>query len=582
VPPTAQPEPQRPERSPARQSTGGRFNRAFDDAAIGMAIEAVDGTFLAVNPALCRLVGYTQEQLLTMSYREICHPDDLESDEHLDGLASGRVPSYIRECRYVRIDGTVIWVRVHVGVTRNESGAVVEYAVQIEDITDRREAEAELAHQADHDALTGLPNRHALARHLADAVGEGRGQRCTLLFIDLDRFKVVNDSLGHTIGDDLLRAVASRLRHAVSADDVVARMGGDEFVVVAREAIDVDLAQRIAARVQDALATPFGIDGHHLHVTASIGAAVAEPHTSPSALLRAADLAMHRAKAAGRARCLLFEPSMMLEAESRLDIEQGLHRALELDELTCWYQPIVSLVTDRVVAAEALLRWNAPDGRLLVPSQFLDVADETGMAVSIGRQVMESTLDQVRTWRSLGPGTVANINVSGSQLDDRSLVDDILMRLDERGLQPADVCLEVSETALVVPNGPAAQAIASLRRAGVSVAVDDFGQGHSSLSYLRGNPVDVVKIDRAFITGIDANPRDRAIVRAIVDLTHALGMTCVGEGVETPGELECLAELGCDQVQGYFVARPCPPADFVTYLHHAHTGGGREDHRPQR
>jgi diguanylate cyclase (GGDEF)-like protein/PAS domain S-box-containing protein len=539
-----------------------------------MAIEAIDGRFLAVNPALCSLVGYTQEQLLGMSYREICHPDDVESDEQMEELASGSLPSYRRECRYVRVDGAVIWVRVHVGMTRDRSGVVVGYAVQIEDVTARKDGEVRLAYQADHDALTGLPNRHALSRHLADLVGEGRGRRCALLFVDLDRFKVVNDSLGHTIGDDLLMAVAGRLSHAVSANDFVARMGGDEFVVVAREAVDVDLAQRIAIRLQEALAAPFGIDGHHLHVSASIGVAIAEPHTSPSALLRAADLAMHRAKVAGKSRCLLFEPSMMLEAEGRLDIEQGLHRALQLDELNCWFQPIVSLVTDRIVAAEALLRWNAPDGRLLVPSQFLGVADETGMAISIGRQVMACALDQVRTWRRLGLGTVVNINISGGQLDDLNLVDTVLLCLDERGLQPSDVCLEVSETALVVPEGPAAQAIATLRRAGVSVAVDDFGQGHSSLAYLRGNPVDVVKIDRAFVSGIDARPRDRAIVRAIIDLTHALGMTCVGEGVETSGELECLVELGCDQVQGYLIARPCPPSDFVTHLQHARDSGG--------
>jgi EAL domain-containing protein (putative c-di-GMP-specific phosphodiesterase class I) len=320
-------------------------------------------------------------------------------------------------------------------------------------------------------------------------------------------------------------------------------------------------------------ADPEGGGGHHLHVTASIGAAIAEPHTSPSALLRGADLALHRAKAAGKARCLIFDPTMMLEAESRLDIEQGLHRAHELGELSCWFQPIVSLVTDRIVAAEALLRWSPPDGRLLVPSQFLGVAEETGMAVSIGRQVMSRALDQAATWRKRGLGAVLNVNLSSGQLDDRGLVDDVLLSLDERGLQPSDICLEVSETALVAPRGPLTQAITTLRRAGVSVAVDDFGQGHSSLSYLRGNPVDVVKIDRAFITGIDSNPRDRAIVQAIVDLTHALGMTCVGEGVETPGELECLVELGCDQVQGYLVSRPRPPTDFVTYLQGVRDGG---------
>lgn len=679
-----------------RSAAGGRawssqHDRAFEDSAIGMAIEALDGCFVAVNPALCRLVGYSREELVTMSYVDICHPDDLDGQDRLTSPADELRRNYVRELRYVRADRTVVWVRLHVAVIHDEHDRAAYYTVQIEDITQHRRAEqrfraafddaaigmalieldggrdviveanamtsgllgrpvpeligtsitafvhaedqaavrqmfaaldseeraqslasvrfvsdggpavwahlsasapgrpgdsaaflvlhlqditsrklaeAQLTHQADHDALTGLPNRHAFTRQL-DAMAEpraGADDRRALLFIDLDRFKLVNDSLGHTVGDELLIAVAGRLRNVVAAEDMVARIGGDEFVVLARSAPTTALAEGLAERVGRALRAPFDIAGRILYLTASVGISVPGAEGGSEGMLPAADMAMHGAKAAGRARAVVFDPAMRRRAEARLSTEQGLYRALERDELVLWYQSIFSLVTGRPVAAEALIRWQHPDVGLLGPAAFLPVAEETGLILPIGRFVLREALDQVRSWRDSGLGLIVNVNLARAQLDDPDLVAQIERMLGERRLAPSDLCVEVSEKAVVAPGNRIAHTITGLRRLGVSVAIDDFGMGNSSLAYLRSHPVDVVKVDGSFVAALDTNPRDAAIVGGVIQLTHALGMSCIAEAVETRAQLGHLVALGCDQIQGYLTARAQPVDRFLAQV----------------
>jgi diguanylate cyclase (GGDEF)-like protein/PAS domain S-box-containing protein len=667
----------------------GRHDRAFEDSAIGMAIESLDGRFLEVNPALCVLVGYGKDQLLSMGYTDICHPEDLEGAEHLASLANGSTRTVVRELRYIRSDGKEIWVRVHVGVIRNRDGVPSCYAAQIEDITQRhraeqrfrrafddaavgmalievgagdgtiveanamtsrllgrdmseligatisafvhpddvaavsrlfddlasgerrqseasvrflarrgtlvwahlsasaprgpgdrssffvlhlqditarKAAEEKLVHLANHDSLTGLPNRHAFTRQLkamAASPDPAGADRRALLFIDLDRFKLVNDSLGHTICDELLISVAGRLRSAVAGGDLVARIGGDEFVVLARSTPTIEAAQRLADRVLRALEAPFRIAGRLLYLTASVGIALTEQDGLPDDLLPAADLAMHDAKGAGKARTVVFQSSMRHQAEDRLATEQGLYRALQGGELVLWYQSVVSLVTRRPVAAEALLRWHHPEAGLLEPAAFLPVAEETGLIVPIGRYVLSQALNQVRHWRDQNIGLTVNVNLAGAQLDAPGLVAEIEGMLQARQLLPHDLCLEVSESAIRHPGSRAAGNVSELRRLGVSVAIDDFGLGNSSLAYLRSEPVDVVKIDTSFATTLDGNPRDSAIVGAVIQLVHALGMGCIALGVETTAELSHLTELGCDQVQGHVTGRAQPEGPWL-------------------
>ena len=551
-----------PEPTRAFDITPERFRLAFEDSAIGMAIQDLSGRYLQVNPVLCDMLGYTSAELLTMGYQDVCLPEDLEDPTYLESLTDGTVRRVTRECRYRRADGRVIWVRVHVGVIHDGDEAVF-YTAQVEDVTDRKDAEARLTHQAEHDTLTGLPNRQAFAALVAAALEAGL--QPALLFVDLDRFKLVNDTLGHPAGDELLIAVARRLRASVRGSEVVARIGGDEFVVLTEPTATLADAERVASRLQEALAAPFRISGRLLVLTASIGIARADKDL-PSAddTLRDADLAMYRAKTTGKARSVVFDSSLRREAELRLAVEQDLHRAIASPgQLGVWFQPVVSVATGCVVAAEALLRWQHPEHGLLLPDRFLSIAEETGLMTPITRIVLHESLAHARRWRDLGLHMTVSVNLSGRQLDEPGLDQEIAVVLADAGLDPSDLCIEVTETALidVASNGP--DAVQKLRELGVAVAIDDFGQGYSSLSYLRSYPVDIVKLDRAFVAALETNPRDGAIVGGIIQLAHALGMTTVGEGVERPGQLRRLADLGCDQIQGFLLARPCPPVQLV-------------------
>jgi diguanylate cyclase (GGDEF)-like protein/PAS domain S-box-containing protein len=542
-----------------------RFRMAFEDSAIGMSIEDLDGRFMQVNSVLCAMLGYSSAELLTMGYQDVCHPDDLEGPEYLASLRDGSVRRIVRECRHTCADGTVIWVRVHVGVISDGHQALF-YTAQTEDITAQRSAEARLIQLAEHDTLTGLPNRQAFADGMTSTLESG--EQVALLFVDLDRFKLVNDTLGHAAGDELLVAVAARLRSAVRNSEVVARIGGDEFVILATPVTCVGDAERVAERLLAALVPPFRISGRSLFVTASVGIALAGGDVaSAEDTLRAADLAMYRAKTTGKARVVVFDESLRRDAELRLGVEQDLYRALAAPgQLRVWFQPVLSVATGRVVAAEALVRWQHPRRGLLLPGEFLSVAEETGLMSPITKVVLAQSLTQARRWRDQGLKMIVSVNLSCRQLEEPGFEQEVADALDAAGLDPADLCVEVTETALLGAAGHGPDALRKLRELGVAVAIDDFGQGYSSLSYLRSYPADIVKLDRAFVNALETNPRDAAIVGGIIQLAHALGMICIAEGVERPGQLQRLTDLGCDQIQGFLLSRPCPPDELVRRL----------------
>jgi diguanylate cyclase (GGDEF)-like protein len=425
-----------------------------------------------------------------------------------------------------------------------------------DEIVARKQAEAELAHQATHDPLTGLPNRVLLHDRLSQAVAhlERGRRRAAVLLLDLDRFKVVNDSLGHAAGDHILVTVAERLLRAVRPGDTVARLGGDEFVVVCDDLHGELDAVGLADRVASAFDEPFTLLGQELLVGASIGIAIARDQTSsPDDLLRDADAVMYRAKAHGGSRWEIFDSGLRDRVVERLRVETDLRRALDATELALYFQPVVSLATDEVVGAEGLARWEHPDRGLILPDEFINVAEESGLIVPLGEWVIDEGCRQLARWAKddTTSARTISLNVSARQLVHGDLVRTVRQYLAATGADPRQLSLEITETALMDDVESASSVLTRLRALGVQVWVDDFGTGYASLTYLRRLPLTGVKIDRSFVAGLDTSAEDRAIVGGIVNLAHSLGLVALAEGVETEFQSERLRELGCDLAQGF-------------------------------
>ncbi|MCA1847569.1 MAG: EAL domain-containing protein, partial [Actinobacteria bacterium] len=429
-----------------------------------------------------------------------------------------------------------------------------------------RESEERLTYRAFHDPLTGLANRSLFLNRLehARARAKRRKGRLAVLFMDLDNFKVINDSLGHDIGDRLLVTVAERLRTCVRPQDTVARLGGDEFVALLEDLADAGAAARVADRIMDELREPFEIDGHRLHTSASIG--IALDAASGGDLLRAADTAMYRAKENGKGRYEVFREAMHDRAVERLRLENDLRAVLERDELAVHYQPKVSLHTGKVVGLEALLRWRHPEYGLLSPGDFMPLAEQTGLIVPIGRWVLLETCRQARAWQEIHPDNpplMACVNLSVRQLQQTDFVAEIL---DETGLDPGSLVLEITEDAVMEDAQSAIGALKRLEGLGIKLTIDDFGTGYSSLSYLRTLPVDYLKIDRSFVERLGEDLRNAEIVSGTITLAHTLGLEVIAEGVENAVQLERLREMGCDLAQGNHFSRPLAAADTKRYL----------------
>ena len=432
-------------------------------------------------------------------------------------------------------------------------------------------------YRALHDPLTGLANRGLLMDRLGQALARTRRRPgcVAVLFLDLDRFKVVNDSLGHAAGDDLLVEVANRLEAATGPADTVARLGGDEFVVLAEDVAGADGALALARRLRRAVSAPMPVAGGQTVVmTASIGIALSEPgldigEGNPSSLLWDADAAMYRAKDCGRDRAHLFEDGLRAGSVSRFRSEAMLRHALDHDGLRLHYQPLVDLRSGALCGAEALVRLEHPDRGLVPPAEFIPVAEETGLIVPLGAWVVAEAAAQAAAWRSLQPAGVppmtVSINISGRQLNTAGFAVEVGAAIARSGADASHLCFEITENALVDAGGTGVSTLEGLKSLGVGLAIDDFGTGHSSLTWLRRLPADFLKIDRQFVAGLPAHPGDTAIVRAVLDLGRNLGLTTVAEGVETPEQLAALRDLGCDWAQGFLLARP-GPAESVTAL----------------
>ncbi|HEU5449001.1 MAG TPA: EAL domain-containing protein [Acidimicrobiia bacterium] len=427
-------------------------------------------------------------------------------------------------------------------------------------LAERRSREADLRHRATHDVLTGMLNRAALAEALTDCLTSG--SPAAVLFMDLDRFKLVNDTHGHAVGDALLIALGQRLLAVVRPQDTVARFGGDEFVILCPGVVEEEVALQIAHRMSDALADVFLVEGHELFLTGSVGVAIGRPSDGPEDLLRDADNAMYRAKEQGRPGYAFFDAGMRDRSRRRLELEQELHFALERDELRLVYQPVFDTETGDVIGAEALLRWDSPQGPIS-PAEFIPIAEETGLVMPIGDWVLRTACRQAAAWRrELGRGLPVSVNIAARQLTRPGLATQVLVALGEAGANPDDLVLEITEHGVLEDFAAAFRHLQEVRALGVRVAVDDFGTGWSSLSYLQRLPVDELKIDRSFVATLGVEGPSMAIVGALVSLAHGLGLTVVAEGVETDEQLAELRRLGCDSVQGFLLARPAPPEEI--------------------
>ncbi|HYH28338.1 MAG TPA: EAL domain-containing protein [Actinomycetota bacterium] len=543
------------------------FATAFDNAPIGMGLLDLEGRWLRVNRAFCEIVGYGPQQLTRFIYSELTHPDDLPGElEQLERLLAGEVASYSIEKRYLHSAGHPVWVRLHRSVIRDGSGRPTHFISQVEDITQPKQSQLMLTHMVMHDALTGLPNRTLAVDRLEQALARSKRKEATVavLFLDLDRFKVINDSLGHSAGDRLLMAVGHRLSEAVRPSDTVARVGGDEFLIVCDDVADQDEALGIGRRVLEAVSRPFRVAEGEVVLATSVGVTLARAGDSPEDLIRDADAAMYRAKEAGRARCELFDETMRNGVVERLHLEQSLRRAIAREEFRLHYQPLVSMGTGEVLGVEALLRWEDPERGLVQPNDFIPLAEETGLIVPIGEWVLREACSQGARWRALGLGDLrVAVNLSVRQLLEPSLAEVVEEALAQSKLEPGKLCLEITESVLTTDAEASVEALRALKRLGVQLAVDDFGTGYASLIYLKRFPVDVLKVDRAFVSGLGTDPEDSAIVAGVVGLAKTLGLTPIAEGVETERQQDALVSLGCDLAQGYLFSRP-QPADAVS------------------
>ncbi len=458
---------------------------------------------------------------------------------------------------------------VQVGSDSAIVGVVRSFDAARRHLQDQLDAERGLlAHQALHDALTGLPNRTLLMDRLERLLAgsgpaarreERRRPNFAVLFIDVDRFKAVNDVAGHRVGDELLIAVAARLRAVTRGHDTLARLGGDEFVIICPELADpLGDASAVAERITASVAQPFRLGGSDaFYVTASVGVGVAAAGDCAESVLSRADAAMYAAKRRGGSGYQVYDESADPTLRRRPQLINDLHLAAESGQMSLHYQPVMHLGTDRIRCMEALARWSHPRFGSVRPDEFIPLAEETGVIVALGRWVIGQALADCAGWqKACWPGVGVSVNVSGRQLTDEGLADHVRAVLNDTGLDPSDVILEITESVLVGGEGAAIAALDALKATGVRLAIDDFGTGYSSLAYLRRLPVELVKVDRSFISGIDAAGGDAAIVAAMVDLAHSLGLSVVAEGVETSSELEIVRQAGCDDAQGYLLGRP--------------------------
>jgi diguanylate cyclase (GGDEF)-like protein/PAS domain S-box-containing protein len=560
-----------------------RFHSAFTHASIGMALLAFDGRVLQANAALAALVGRGIDELLQQPFQHFVLPDDRTVLEQQLGLVDQQeFEGFSLELRCLHRQGQAVWAATHCSFFSEPGSSQPCLILQVQDITARRQAEQSLHHLAFHDSLTGLPNRRRFHELLDQAVARQLASRAprdayAVMFLDFDRFKLINDSLGHEAGDSFLVQVALRITESLRPEDLVARLGGDEFAVLVRHVEHERVVVALAERLMEMLRRPFMVAGTELTTSASIGITFsALGYTSAEDVLRDADTAMYKAKGAGKARYALFDASLHVEVANRLRLEGDLRRAIDDGRLTVAYQPVFDLSGQRnedggprITGFEALVRWQHPTDGTISPGTFLPIAEEAGLMIRLTDFVMHCACRQLRQWQQLDPawaGLTINVNVSAHDVAHPAFVARITRALVEAGVSPKQLCIELTENILMSHLEGALPVLAELRRMGVTLAIDDFGTGYSSLSHLSTLPIDCLKIDRSFVMRLAPASNEAAVVRSIVLLGSSLGKQVVAEGIETDSQLGQLREMGCSLGQGYLLARPLTAGDVSSLL----------------
>ena len=560
--------------SAALRESEERFRSAFDYAPIGIALVSPDGRWLKVNRALSEILGYTQEEFLAADFQSMLFKEDLgDTLVKLHQLLTGKIPTCQLEQRYVHKTGKTVWASWSVSTASDANQKRPNLIFQIQDITDKKSAEAQLQHEATHDALTKLPNRAYFMARLAQALDKSQSNldyKVSVLFIDLDRFKVVNDSLGHLIGDQLLIGISGRLRECLRPNDIVARLGGDEFTILVEGQYEINEVLRIAERLQEKFAEPFDLNGHEIYSSASIGILHAsEKHLTPEDIMRDADTAMYQAKRAGKACHEVFNEDMHEAVKKTLQLETDLRRAIERNELSVFYQPIHSLENGELQGFEALARWQHREFGILSPDKFIPLAEEIGLIDALGEQILRRACSQMDFFNDAAfadlPLTLS-VNLSCKQFAQPQLVRKIKQILGETNFSPSRLKLEITETVFFEHREKAVEMLRQLSEFGIEMYIDDFGTGYSNLSYLMQLPISTLKIDRSFISPITKDGGNTEIVETIVLLARNLGMKVIAEGVETRAQVEQLKKLNCEGAQGYYFSQPMNFEDLQQFL----------------
>lgn len=550
------------------------LKQIFQLSPIGMTILDLGGRFLSANQSFCEAVGYAESELVALAFQDLTHPEDVPLLKSLgEQLLDGQRQHFQIETRHWSKDEKPLHVGLTVTMVRDNQQRPICFLLQVINLTEQKWMEAQLRHRAFYDQLTGLANRALFVNRLEQAVirlERNSSNQCAVLFLDLDRFKVINDSLGHTVGDQLLTALSGRLEACIRRCDTLARLGGDEFSILLEEIDSLEDAIAVCDRVHNSLKTPFKLGNYEVFATISIGVVCSSVgYEKSSDLLRNADTALYRAKAQGGACHTVFDQTMHQRAVALWQMATQAQFAVQRQELKLRYQPVVDISCNKVIAVEALIRWHHPQHGSISPGEFIPVMEETGVITMIGQWVLREACQQVCQWQKhlpAGNPIMLNVNLSARQLTQNDLAQQVKTILTETGFPAENLRLEITETAIMQNSEEGLAVLKELKAINVGLCIDDFGIGYSSLSRLQQLPIDILKIDRAFVQNIGEKGENTEIIRTIIDLAENLNMGVVAEGVETKMQLEGLRSLGCKNIQGFYFAKPMTPDMTLRFI----------------